>query len=211
MPKGTKDIILRDRLQYTVGAGSENSLVYGRINLDDYVNIGDKKGLKLKQVNIQLRDPNNAGTVDVDETGVWFPGPATAAFAVDVSTVAGGAVKACVSTIAYSNMAEIGIASPGVYHIEEWAWLAYSTDQTSNPAAPSADHILQNQHRIYNVDHLHPGGATIVSDLLIGIAADSQALYQADDVLEVDVMLICEPVNITQKALTQLLTQAQDN
>lgn len=211
MPKGAKDIILRDRLQYTVGSGSENSLVYGRINLDDYVNIGDKKGLKLKQVNIQLRDPNNAGTVDVDETGIWFPGPATAAFVDSVSNLGGGGVKACVSTIAYSNMAEIGIASPGVYHIEEWAWLAYSVQQSIAPIGPSSDHFVEQQHRVYNVDHLHPGGATIVSDLLIGIAADSQALYQSGDVLEVDVMLICEPVTITQKALTQLLTQAQDN
>jgi hypothetical protein len=211
MAKGSSDLILRDRMQFTVASGSDNTLVYGRIDLSDYVNVIEKKGLLLKEVRFQIRDPNNSGTVDVDETGVWFPGPAVAAFSSSVVGLGGGAVKLVACTTAYESMTDIGIASPGVYCIEEWGWLAYTTDSSTSPAPDNRlEHLLQSYHNRWGVEDMHPGGAVIVSDLLIGIAVDSGAIYQENDILEVDIQLIAKPSSITQKQLTQMLTQQQD-
>jgi hypothetical protein len=56
---------------------------------------------------------------------------------------------------------------------------------------------------------LHPEGYTVVSDLLIGVAADNWVL-QADVTLEVDIMLIAEPIKITTERMNEILSQAQD-
>ena len=61
----------------------------------------------------------------------------------------------------------------------------------------------------YGTPDLHPEGYDIVTDLLIGIAC-SQVDRLANETAELDVMIIAEPKKITQKDLTQMLTQAQD-
>ncbi len=60
---------------------------------------------------------------------------------------------------------------------------------------------------------MHPEGYTLVSDLLIGLAVDdddTEATIWDDGIIEIDIMVIAEKVKITQKMLTNLLTQAQD-
>ena len=39
MAKGKNDLILRDRLQFTIGTGGDLDVVYGRIDLSDYVSV----------------------------------------------------------------------------------------------------------------------------------------------------------------------------
>ena len=58
MAKSSRDVILRDRLQFDVNSGGNTALVYGRIDLSDYVNIVKKDGLAIKEVRYQVRDPS---------------------------------------------------------------------------------------------------------------------------------------------------------
>jgi len=55
MAKGSNDVILRDRLQFDIDANGDTALVYGRIDLSDYVSIPENKGLAIKEVRFQLR------------------------------------------------------------------------------------------------------------------------------------------------------------
>ena len=58
MAKGARDIILRDRLEFTTTAGTGNTaLVYGRVDLSDYVSIVKNEGLAIKEVRFQFRVP----------------------------------------------------------------------------------------------------------------------------------------------------------
>ena len=56
MAKGTNDVILRDRLQFDVDASGTTQLVYGRIDLSDYVSIVENRGLAIKEIRFQLFD-----------------------------------------------------------------------------------------------------------------------------------------------------------
>jgi len=204
MAKAKTDIILRDRLQFTADGGGDLSLVYGRIDLSDYVNVVKRQGLLVKDIYIQLRDPNaSGGTLSLANTGIWLPIGNSIPNAPDTDD--GDAWKVFVSTRAYENAADVGIASPDVLHIEEW-WVHTLAGQ-----APS-QYDVNVQHNIYPMRDYHPGGYPVVSDLLVGIAVDSSSSNSAwDDVtLEVDIMLIAETTSVTEKHMTQLLTQAQD-
>ena len=43
MAKGTRDLILRDRLQFDTDANGSRTLVYGRVDMSDFVNIVKKE------------------------------------------------------------------------------------------------------------------------------------------------------------------------
>ena len=109
MAKGANDIILRDRLQFDIDANGDTALVYGRIDLSDYVSIPEAKGLAIKEIRFQLR------TRVAGDAGVWpnYMGPtdpgtfaATAAFRPQVKLFA--------TTTAYENVVDVGIGSPNV-------------------------------------------------------------------------------------------------
>lgn len=202
MAKAKTDIILRDRLQFTLGAAGDLSLVYGRIDLSDYVNVVKRNGLLVKDIYIQLRDPT-ANITGNSNTGIWSvimsdlnPG----APSVDVFNC----FKVFVASRAYENAADVGIASPDVLHIEDFV---ISRQETATQALTS-NHV----HNIYPMRDYHPGGYPVVSDLLVGIAVDAAAsdTHLDDATLEVDIMLIAETTTVTEKQMTQLLTQAQD-
>lgn len=202
MAKGKSDIILRDRLQFTLANDSDLSLVYGRIDLSDYVNVVQKKGLNVKDIYLQVRDPNNAaGTAE--NTGVWSAADGT----LDPTAGSNGANhwKIFVGSRAYETAADVGIASPDVLHIETWSLCINQSN-----VGPTT---LRNYvHCVYPMRDYHPSGYPVVSDLLVGVAVDSGASESEWDnaTLEVDVMLIAEPTTIGAKQMTQLLTQAQD-
>lgn len=202
MAKGSRDIILRDRLQFTLDADGDMSLVYGRIDLSDYVNVVEKKGLNVKDVYLQIRDPNNAGGGSAN-TGSW--NILTGDFEPTASTDGHNTWKVFVSSRAYENAADVGIASPDVLHIEEWTLSRYASSTTPG--------VLQGiTHSVYPMRDYHPAGYPVVSDLLVGIAVDVNGDENDWDsaTLEVDIMLIAETTSIGAKQMTQLLTQAQD-
>lgn len=194
MAKGKSDVILRDRLQFDVNAGGSTSLVYGRVDLSDYVNIVKKDGLAIKEIRYQVRDPSSA-------TGV---------FNQALLVLGGGAndqeayLKVFATTTAYEDVADVGIGSPNVISI-----LEFQSTFDSVPT-PTAEHFYQeNTHNEFGTPDLHPDGYDVVTDILIGVSASNMERHQSKT-LELDVMIIAEPKNITQKDLTQMLTQAQD-
>lgn len=200
MAKGSSDVILRDRLQFDINANGDTSLVYGRIDLSDYVSIPENKGLAIKEVRFQLR------TRDENSLGVWpnNMGPS------DMAT--GGqdfqsSVKVFATTTAYENVVDVGIASPNVLCVFE----KYSQTQTVSIVNEGGYATNNWSERMYGTPDLHPEGYDVVTDLLIGIACDKLfAATLLDSTAEIDVMLIAEPKKITQRDLTQMLTQAQD-
>jgi len=102
MAKAKGDIILRDRLQFTLDGTGNRSVNYGRIDLSDYVNVVRDQGLQVKEITYQMR-----------KTG---PGGNSAAFdpvlADDAISFASMVVFA--TTTAYEDANDVGIASPNV-------------------------------------------------------------------------------------------------
>mgnify|MGYP003651365514 CR=1 FL=1 len=202
MAKGTSDIILRDRLQFTLGAAGDLSLVYGRIDLSDYVNVVKRSGLLIKDLYIQIRDPNHniAGNTNTGTWSIIMSDLAPTAPVVDVFNN----FKLFVSTRAYEDASDVGIASPDVLHIEDYVLVRQET---------ATQGIISNHvHNIYPMRDYHPAGYPVVSDLLVGIAVDLNETdsHLDDATLEVDIMLVAETTKVTEKHMTQLLTQAQD-
>ena len=193
MAKGSSDVILRDRLQFEVDATGATALVYGRIDLSDYVSIVENKGLAIKEVRFQLRAPQlplgdwPQWMIDFNETGSEYAD-----------------VKIFATTTAYENVADVGIGSPNV--------LCVMNRQSTQLAAGGAPISTQcTEYTWFGTPDLHPEGYDVVTDLLIGISC--QGLTRAnllDTTQELDVMLIAEPKKITQRDMTQMLTQAQD-
>ena len=195
MAKSSRDVILRDRLQFDVNSFGNVNLVYGRIDLSDYVNIVKKDGLAIKEIRYQMRDPNQT-------TGVFNQ----ALLGLGAGTNDQEAyLKVFATTTAYENCNDVGIGSPNVISI-----LEFQSTFDSVPSATSGDLFYQeNEVHEYGTPDLHPDGYDVVTDLLIGVCATTMERH-ADKTLEIDVMIIAEPKSITQKDLTQMLTQAQD-
>ena len=111
------------------------------------------------------------------------------------------ALKIFATTTAYENASDVGIASPDVISVLEMT--------TSLIEGSSSDRTFQNQWVLFGTPDLHPDGYNVVSDLLIGVAAHFMGTH-AGDTLEVDVMIIGEPVKLNEADMTEMLTQAQD-
>lgn len=198
MAKGSRDVILRDRLQFDIDATGNTALVYGRVDMSDYVSIVKNEGLAIKEIRFQLR----------------LPGTTTGIFPINLlgdnyaSGQAGG-MKIFATTTAYENADDVGIASPNVLCVQERS-ATYATPNTTLPAADRQQNLVIETF-FYGTPDLHPEGYDIVTDLLIGVCAfncDNTAIV--DNTVELDVMIIAEPKKITQKDLTQMLSQAQD-
>ena len=103
----------------------------------------------------------------------------------DVNTSKFASLKLYSTTTAYETAVDVGIGSPNVINVVE--------------------------HQAYNngVPDLHPEGFPVVTDLLIGVAARG-ATHYANTTLELDIMLIAEPVKLTKDDMEQMLTQATD-
>lgn len=194
MAKGSKDIILRDRLQFETTAGTGNTaLVYGRIDLSDYVSIVKNEGLAIKEVRFQFRTPDS-------DNGwpTWMGSEDYAAF--PPTSALQSNIVAFATTTAYENAEDVGIASPNVLCMFE----KKSTVNNTGSFCAAEDHM-------FGTPDLHPEGYDVVTDLLIGVYANNlQNSRLVDKTLELDVMLIAEPKKITSKDLTQMLSQAQD-
>ena len=196
MAKGSTDVILRDRLQFDIDANGNTTLVYGRIDLSDYVSIVDNKGLAIKEVRFQLRNPTN-------NLGNW----PTVMLEPHVAATFTSTLKIFATTTAYENVSDVGIGSPNVLCVMEKETTVYVPDPAANPVIPS----LWCDDKWYGTPDLHPEGYDVVTDLLVGISLANCDLAQlASETCELDVMIIAEPKKITQKDMTQMLTQAQD-
>jgi len=200
MAKNSGDVILRDRMQFDLDANGNRTTLYGRIDLSSYVNPVSRDGLAIKEVFFQFR---NSASASLPNTGGFEPlGYQTAA-----NLPQNACLKVYATTRAYENASEVGIASPDVLCV-------YDRVSTTLPA--SFDTGVQDsgfsaivKELWYGPKDLHPAGYTVVSDLLIGIAADTWDAEE-NNTIEIDVVLIAEPVKISTERMNEILSQAQD-
>ena len=102
MAKKTGDIILRDRLQFTLDANGNLPVNYGRIDLSDYVNVVRDEGLQVKEITYQLRKSATTGN-----SCVFDPVLAD-------DTISFARIQVFATTTAYEDAKDVGIASPNV-------------------------------------------------------------------------------------------------
>ena len=185
MAKGKDDLILRDRLQFTLSGGNL-AIVYGRIDLSDYVSVVNNEGLKIKECRFQLRNPTGNTPNFPLQLGT-------------IGTAGESSIQLLGSTTAYESGADMGIASPNVFAVAE--------QRTYNSGAD----MTVCKWTEWGVPDLHPEGYTVVSDVLIGVCADNVTNSSLSDAtVELDVMLIAEPTKVTKDELKDMLAQATD-
>ena len=195
MARGKNDLILRDRLQFTLDASGDLDVVYGRVDLSDYVSVVNNQGLSIKEMRIQIRDPNQT------ETGTFNTN------LIGNNLTAGSVKKATMNifgtTTAYESAVDVGIASPNTFFNAELVTFISRATGFDTPNAMQVDYYE------LGTPDLHPEGYVVVSDVLVGIASNSAVSY-ASDTLELDIMLIAEPVKVTKDELKEMLAQATD-
>lgn len=205
MAKGNNDVILRDRLQFDIDSNGDTALVYGRVDMSDYVSIPENKGLAVKEVRFMLRT-----RVDGDD-GV-FPnvlGPTNLSLVPDAGLYS--SVKIFATTTAYEDIVDVGIGSPNVLCVFEKQSTIMREFVTTGGGEGGLASNLDTYEHMFGTPDLHPDGYDIVTDLLIGIALENCAnTALASTTAELDVMIIAEPKKITARDLTQMLSQAQD-
>ncbi len=197
MAKNKGDLILRDRMEFDLNNDGDRSTVYGRIDLSAYISVANKRGLAVKNIFFHVREQNSQR---LSNTGIW-----DWAVADEVADASGhvAGLKLVATSRAYENLSDIGIASPDVLCVKEYLSI---TSPTIDPANGTSYAYAEN---FYGPMDLHPEGYTLVSDLLIGVAADKW-LANTESTLEVDIMLIAEEVAVTQERMNDMLQQAQD-
>ena len=194
MARGKNDLILRDRLQFTLDANGDLPVVYGRIDLSDYVSVVNNEGLSIKEMRIQVRDPS------LPNTGTFNPDLIANLGAAGVTK---GTMTIYGCTTAYESAVDVGIGSPNTFFQAEYVTFTGKEAGASAPSFTNVDYIQ------YGTPDLHPSGYVVVSDVLIGITASNVKQY-ADATLELDIMLIAEPVKVTKDELKEMLAQATD-
>jgi hypothetical protein len=192
MARAARDLILRDRLQFDVDGSGNTDLVYGRVDLSDFVNIVKKEGMAIKEIRYQLRAPSKPN-------GVLQPTLQETSLA---SAALNSSIKVFATTTAYENAADVGLASPDVINL-----LEMTTLNIGDNAGDTA--VVENEWIHYGTPDLHPEGYNVVSDLLIGVAA-SLVGEHAGSTLEIDIMVIGEPIKLNEADMTEMLTQQQD-
>jgi len=194
MARGKNDLILRDRLQFTLATGGDLPIVYGRVDLSDYVSVVNNQGLSIKEMRVQIRDPNEPNT------GVFRPDLLGTRLGNDELGFAN--MKIIGTTTAYESAQDTGIGSPNLFFNAEL------TTETFRDAGGDFN-FLNNKYVEYGTPDLHPEGYVVVSDVLVGISANDALAYE-DATLELDVMLIAEPIKVTKDELKEMLAQATD-
>lgn len=200
-----EDLILRERVQFTLDAAGDQTTVYGRIDLDDFVSITKREGILIKECYIMPKY-QASGAQGLSNTGVYNP------MNLQPPSVAGtvithwGGMKIYLTTTAYENAIDVGIASPNVLHLETWAnWLG----ENATTATAGRGLAVWNDHVRYSLQDLHQGEYPVITDVLVGLAVDNFDILDLE-VFEVDVVMIAETVKVTPTQLTTMLTQAQD-
>ena len=193
MAKGKNDLILRDRLQFDVDVNGDTQTVYGRIDLSDYVNVVTMAGLSIKEVRYQLRDPNSGGNTGVPRQSL-----------LDATGLV-ASMKIYATTSAYESAVDVGIGSPNCLSM-----VTITSYKSTGPTSPANGELsFGDQWVEWSTPDLHPAGYPVVTDILIGIAAENCDAY-ISKTMELDVMLIAEPIKLTKDDLNDMLIQAQD-
>lgn len=189
MAKNKGDVILRDRLQFTLDPTGNLPVNYGRIDLSDYVNVVRDEGLHIKEITYQVRRSGAGGNTCVFD-------PVLCAATTNLATL-----SIFATTTAYEDGNDVGIASPNV--------LNNFTMSTTRETNADGSQLWENQEHFRGVYDLHPEGYTVITDLLVGVCADNMNRY-GDSTVEIDIMIIAEPKKVTKDDLEKMLAQATD-
>jgi hypothetical protein len=109
------------------------------------------------------------------------------------------------TTTAYETAQDVGIGSPNVINVvEHQHYITLAQESAVNVGGNQLVSYFE-----YGVPDLHPDGFPVVTDLLIGVAAENCSKYN-NDVLELDIMIVAEPVKLTKDDMELMLTQATD-
>jgi len=196
MAKGRQDLMLRDRMEFAFDGSGDIDTLYGRVDLSDYVSVLNSDGLAIKEVRWQLRDPQQK------DTGMLNPILSTE-LANETNQFAGIKIWAC--TVAYQSAVDVGIGSPNVIALEE----RHSNITPIQDAGTNVGGSTSFGREWYGTLDLHPEGYTVVTDMLIGIAANECTRYSGQT-LQLDIQIIAEPVSITKGRLEEMLAQGSD-
>jgi len=199
-------------MEFTTDANGDLAARYGRIDLDDYINVAKREGLVIKEIHFQFLNPITNGTVvaGMSNTGIFTPLPAEHTGPDDFNIQLG--LKTYATTTAYTDASEVGIGSPDVLAIEELSCVQEGYgDAAGNVLA------FQIERNNYGVTDLHPSGFPIISDLLVGVAMDTAYLgggaparYYADATVTLDVMIVAAPKTFTIADFGTIIAQQQD-
>ena len=194
MARGKNDLILRDRLQFTIGTGGDLPIVYGRVDLSDYVSVVNNQGLSIKEMRVQVRDPGEPNT------GVFMNNLLGNRLGNDELGYAN--LKIIGTTTAYESGVDTGLGSPNLFFDAE-----LQHEQFKNTGG---DILYSNNDWIqFGTPDLHSEGYVVVSDVLVGICSNDALGYE-DQTLELDVMLIAEPIKVSKDELKEMPAQATD-
>ena len=108
------------------------------------------------------------------------------------------------TTTAYETAQDVGIGSPNVINC------VTIRQEFDNDAFLQTSYVaLQISSVDWATPNLHPEGFPVVTDVLVGVAAAGCDLL-ADTTIELDIMVIAEPVKLTKDDMESMLTQATD-
>lgn len=195
MAKSKDDLILRDRMQFDVDANGDVATLYGRVDLSDYVSIPKSEGMKIKEIRFQMRNPAEQVTGSFDQR-----------LNANATTATFSNLKLYATTTAYETAVDVGIGSPNVINVVEHQCY---TNTVENGAGTNVGGNTFVSYFEYGVPDLHPDGFPVVTDLLIGVAANNAQSYKSTT-LELDIMIIAEQVKLSKTDMEQMLTQATD-
>lgn len=198
MAKNPGDIMLRDRMEFDIDDQGHRTTVYGRIDLSSYISVTEKKGLAIKAIYFQVREQDSQ---KLPLTGIWDP---VADLKADGNGHTAG-LKIYATTRAYEKASDVGIASPDVICLREYTCTT-SPGGTDSPAVGTSYVVTD---RYFGPEDLHPEGYIVVSDLLIGVAVDDWNRNE-ESTLEIDILVMAEPVKVTSERMSEMLAQAQD-
>ncbi|AXH78335.1 MAG: hypothetical protein [Circular genetic element sp.] len=201
MAKNSGDLILRDRMQFDLSANGGRTTLYGRFDLSQFTDPVSRMGLAIKEVYFQFR---NAQSGELPNTGGFNPVGSIADSNIDTRTAC---LKVYATTRAYENASEVGIASPDVLCVYERYSSAMPTFFNAGVLEANSSVVIENLW--YGPSDLHPEGYTVVSDLLIGVAADEWN-QEDNSTIELDVVLVAEPIKVTTERMNEILSQQQD-
>ena len=196
MAKSAGDLILRDRMQFDFDVDGNQTTLYGRFDLSQYVDPVSRAGLAIKEVLFQPRLPINPDAVNTGTFPIIGQG-----YNNELNIATHSSLKIYATTRAYENAFEVGIASPDVICV-------YDKQVVSSPNGSDSQSYVAEDFW-YGPRDLHPDGYTVVSDLLIGVAADNW-LDEGGKTVELDVVLVAEPVKVTTERMNEILSQQQD-
>ena len=148
MAKGKNDLILRDRLQFTLDGSGDLPVVYGRIDLSDYTSVVNNEGLSIKEMRIQVRDPS------LPNTGTFNPDLIANLGAAGVTK---GTMTIYGCTTAYESAVDVGIGSPNTFFQAEYVTFTGKEAGASAPSFTNVDYIQ------YGTPDLHPSGYVLKS------------------------------------------------